>query len=315
MHLLSVIVPNYNHSVFLSRCLNAVLDQSFQDYEIVIVDDGSTDDSLDVIRSFQNKFPDKIRLFENGINRGIVPTVNRAIEVCRGEYIVFLSADDVILPGYFEEAVALLKRYPNAGGCATYQYFYKEDEPTDILEFKNTHIDKPTFYDPISYREALRKFNCFIYGAAIILKKSSVMRCGGYHDLGACSDWLVVFAIAFRDGLCILPKPFVLVRQSRNSFSSNAPSGIAVLPKVLELLNGSFKDVKNAFFDSQIVLQLGLSRRHIVKCLFVPGYHFQFFKLGLELLMNSRQRKTRDSSVVFQKCENAELVQRARNLK
>lgn len=134
-----------------------------------------------------------------------------------------------------------------------------------------------------------------------------MVNCKGYHDLGACSDWLLVFSIALREGLCILPEPCVLIRQSKNSFSSRALSGVAVLPMVLDLLETTFIDVKNAFFESLIILQLGIGIKEIIKYSFRKGYTYHFLKLGLVKLLCFKQNIMRKSSVVFVEHNNLDL--------
>ena len=113
----TVIITNYNRSNLLAEAIASVTSQSFQDYELLIADDGSEDDSLEVIEKFQREFPARIRpLTHPGhSHRGIVATYKLAISKARGEYVAFLEHDDRWSPGYLENKVEILQTHPEVG--------------------------------------------------------------------------------------------------------------------------------------------------------------------------------------------------------
>jgi len=94
MPYLSVIVANYNNSQYLPDCLDSVLCQTYQDLEILVCDDCSTDDSLNVLKKYQQRYPDKIRLLCNDRNQGVTRSRHLAIEEASGEYLTTLDSDD-----------------------------------------------------------------------------------------------------------------------------------------------------------------------------------------------------------------------------
>lgn len=96
--LISIIIPCYNAAPWLAQAIQSCLDQSYRPIEIIIVDDGSTDGSLDIIKHFASLYPDLIRL-ETQANRGAPAARNRGFELSRGEYIQWLDADDLLAPG------------------------------------------------------------------------------------------------------------------------------------------------------------------------------------------------------------------------
>jgi glycosyltransferase involved in cell wall biosynthesis len=110
----TVIVTSFNRAELLREAIQSVLDQDFQDFEIVVVDDGSEDHSLQVIESFREREPGRIRLctHRNGENRGIQETHLLGIREARGEYIAFLDNDDYWSPDYLASKVALLRAHP-----------------------------------------------------------------------------------------------------------------------------------------------------------------------------------------------------------
>src|SRR2546429_8407572 len=110
---LSVIVPNYNHARFLPNCLEAILRQSEQPFEIIVIDDDSTDNSVEVIEAFKKRSP-IIRFYRHDQNRGVVSGMNRGLELARGDYGYYAAADDQVFPGFFEKALRLLNDHPQA---------------------------------------------------------------------------------------------------------------------------------------------------------------------------------------------------------
>lgn len=98
----SIIIPMYNAERYIKLCINSILHQTFQDFEIIIVDDASTDDSVNICRELygNNK---KVRLLCNEKNHGPGMTRNRALEIARGEYIFFVDSDDLIIPKALEK--------------------------------------------------------------------------------------------------------------------------------------------------------------------------------------------------------------------
>jgi glycosyltransferase involved in cell wall biosynthesis len=111
----SVVIPLYNKGPYIARALNSVLAQTFQDFEVIVVDDGSTDDGAEVVRSFEDP---RIRLIQQE-NRGVSAARNRGIEVARAELIAFLDADDEWLAGHLKILVRLRAKYPEAGAYGT----------------------------------------------------------------------------------------------------------------------------------------------------------------------------------------------------
>jgi glycosyltransferase involved in cell wall biosynthesis len=108
----SVVVKSYNHAAFIGETIRSILDQSFQDFEIVVTDDGSSDGTPDVVRAFSDP---RIRLEVFPHNRGISQAMNATIARARGKYIATLNSDDFALPGRLERQTAFLEAHPNIG--------------------------------------------------------------------------------------------------------------------------------------------------------------------------------------------------------
>jgi glycosyltransferase involved in cell wall biosynthesis len=114
---ITVILPVYNAANYLLEAIESILNQSFKDFELIIINDGSTDDSEIIINSILDK---RIRYIKNDGNKGLIYTLNRGIEEATGVYIVRMDADDVSLPTRFEKQYAYMEQNPDVGACGTY---------------------------------------------------------------------------------------------------------------------------------------------------------------------------------------------------
>lgn len=104
--LVSVIMPAYNAEGYIADAVSSILDQSWQNFELIIVDDASTDATADVLRGFSDP---RIRLLKNDSNRGIAASTNRAIDVCKGEYLALMDDDDISLPDRLKAQLTFLE--------------------------------------------------------------------------------------------------------------------------------------------------------------------------------------------------------------
>ena len=105
----SIIIPLYNKANFIAKTLNSVLNQTYTDFEVVIVNDGSTDNSLEIVQIFDDK---RIKLFTTK-NQGVSATRNFGIKQSQGDYIAFLDADDIWEEKFLETINKLILSFPN----------------------------------------------------------------------------------------------------------------------------------------------------------------------------------------------------------
>ena len=112
--LISVILPNYNHSDYIKLALNELLKQEKFIHEIIIIDDCSTDNSVKIINNII-KSSKKIKFFKNTKNIGCIKTQNKAISLSNGNFLYFAAADDFILPNFFEKCFKAFNLHPYCG--------------------------------------------------------------------------------------------------------------------------------------------------------------------------------------------------------
>ena len=152
----SVIIPLYNKGPYIARALNSVLKQTIQDFEIVVVDDGSTDEGVRVVREYKDQ---RIRLIQQE-NHGVSAARNRGIREARAELIAFLDADDEWLPGFLTTILRLKENYPEAGLFVT--AYCKQG--TNTKHFMKNKAISPKPWEGI----IPRFFNTALYGDFII---------------------------------------------------------------------------------------------------------------------------------------------------
>jgi glycosyltransferase involved in cell wall biosynthesis len=203
---LSVIVPNYNHAQHLPVCLRSILSQSVTPLEIIVLDDTSTDNSVEVIRQFAAENP-KLRLIQNEKNLGVLANVDKGLSLARGEYVFLQAADDEVRPGLFEKSLTLLAQYPQAGLSCTIADW--REAATGL----NWHMgvgmaDRPAYLSPKQLVHLERQRRLFIASHTVILKRSALLAAGKFFpELRAFADWFTCCVIGFRHGICFVPEP------------------------------------------------------------------------------------------------------------
>jgi len=113
----SVIMPVYNAGLYLHRAVSSILSQTFQDFEFLVIDDGSTDGSQEVVRSFSDK---RIRFIQNSQNTGVASTLNKGLNLASSKYIARMDGDDISAPTRLISQVALLERKCHLGICGAW---------------------------------------------------------------------------------------------------------------------------------------------------------------------------------------------------
>ncbi len=121
--LVSVVVKAYNHAPYVAQTIRSILEQSFEDFELVITDDGSTDATPEIIAGFTDP---RIRFERFAVNRGIATAMNATVRRARGEFIAILNSDDFALPGRLAKQVAFLRERP--GVAAVFSLPLQVDE-------------------------------------------------------------------------------------------------------------------------------------------------------------------------------------------
>lgn len=247
---------NYNDAHLIREALEAILLQSHRPDEVLVVDDGSTDNSIEVIESFCRRDP-LVRLVRNDRNRGVVLSANGNIDRASGDYLFFACADDRVLPGFFEKSMRALAEHPQAGLVCSDPVWLEDD----ILRTAPLGLSAgPRYFTPQDLVQAERRHHVMIPGHTSVVKRSAVLGAGKLlADLKWYSDWFMNFVIAFRHGLCYLPEGLSAMRVSATSYSGK-PRPWPVQRDVLDALvrrlhSPDYCDVLPLFLESGVLAQ------------------------------------------------------------
>ena len=168
MKKISIILPVYNAEKYISQTLDSIINQSFSDYELIIIDDGSTDDSSKIINNYRD---DRIKYYKNIKNSGIVFSLNRGLEIASSEYIARIDSDDICLKDRLLHQFEFLEANKNVGVCScNIKYIDASGNEGEIIKM------------PLSSDET--KIN-FLFGNPIIhpasmFRRELALRVGGY---------------------------------------------------------------------------------------------------------------------------------------
>ncbi|MBD3879035.1 MAG: glycosyltransferase [Quinella sp. 1Q5] len=220
----SVILTSYNHAAYVAAAIDSVLNQTFTDFELLIVDDGSQDNSQDIIKAFDDS---RIKIFLYKENRGPVLAVNEAIKSARGKYIAIHHSDDLWTPDKLEKQVAFLDANEDFAACFTWVEFI--DERGAFYDLDDDDFYKRVFEQP--NRTRTEWLNYFFYNTNCLCHPSAMLRREVYekynlldaHGFWQLPDYLMWIRLCFHEELFILPErltKFRLRRLRQENFSA-----------------------------------------------------------------------------------------------
>jgi|GEM_PF-1406364 len=219
---LSVILPNFNHGDLIARALHALANQTPAAHEIIVVDDGSTDDSVTVIEALRRRYK-SIQLIRHSTNQGIVASVKTALEGATGEYLLFASSDDFVLPGLFGHALRGLSANPAAAFfCAGVALIDARDH---VIGVRPVTVPRQVrgYLSPADVRRVIRSTDFWALGTSTVYRRRPLADIG-YFDarLGSLGDALANRLLAFRHGFYFDPAVLAVYNKDPMSFSGRS---------------------------------------------------------------------------------------------
>ena len=144
--LVSILMPLHNKEPYISEAIKSVLNQTYPNIELIIIDDGSTDESFDIAKQFES---DRVSLYKQN-NRGVSAARNTAFEYSKGDFIQYLDADDILDIRKIEEQVNILRGYPNSTLATAKRFYFKKEldeiwQPKELLILEKNYDDMSAF--------------------------------------------------------------------------------------------------------------------------------------------------------------------------
>jgi len=175
--MISVILPAYNAQDTIAEAIQSIVDQTYEDWELIIINDGSTDGTKSVIQTFKDN---RIKFYDNLGNKGLVFTLNRALSIARGFYIARMDADDISLPTRFEMQINYIEKYNlDLIGCMTERI---DMNGNCVIPIANQS------YSPTTITKCIKYDNCIAHPTWLGRKKI-FEELGGYRNFHACEDY------------------------------------------------------------------------------------------------------------------------------
>ena len=196
----SIIIPTYNRRDFLREAIRSVLEQSFRDFELIVVDDGSDDGTREMI---QREFPGLLTyLYQE--NQGVSRARNRGLKLAQGEFVAFLDSDDLWLPRKLERQMAFMQSQPKAQICYTDEIWIRRGVRVNP---KKKHAK----YSGWIYPRCLPL--CIISPSSALMRRGLLEEVGGFdEELPVCEDYDLWLRISARHPVHFLPEKLIIKR-------------------------------------------------------------------------------------------------------
>lgn len=247
----SVIVPNYNHAPYLHKRLDSVYEQTYRDFEVILLDDCSTDNSRDILAIYAEK-PNTIFVPNQSNSGSVFRQWQKGVSLSQGEYIWIAESDDFASPYFLKRVVRLMERHPEVG--LVYSQSWLVDSQDAILgdaSYWTNDLDSQRWkHSFINHgRDEIRRFlvykNTIPNASGILIRRTVLEKCGGVIDqpFRLCGDWLQWIKILAYSDIGFVPECLNYWRQKTSNARVKSAGtlewieGEKVLSQACEILN------------------------------------------------------------------------------
>ncbi|MDO8140583.1 MAG: glycosyltransferase [Candidatus Brocadiales bacterium] len=238
--LVSVILPTYNCAAFLPHSIGSILAQTYHSYEVIVVDDGSTD----ITREALHPFMQKIKYIRFEYNKGLPTARNAGIQSAQGKYIAFIDADDLWLPDKLETDVGYFQQHPEVS-----MVFSKHINIDDRGCVIDGNIRKQLPYGNIFI--PLYMEQNFIISSSVVVRKEVFETAGLFDErFFNCQDWDMWLRIAFHFKAVGINKTLVKYRHNPHSLSKNRNNVLKYQKIVIDKIYTAFKSTENGITET-----------------------------------------------------------------
>lgn len=219
--MITVVIPLYNKAPFISRTLDSVAAQTYTDFEVVVVDDGSTDGSSEIVENHPcSTLNAKLKLIRQS-NAGVSAARNRGIAEAQGEHIAFLDADDEWKPDYLATQMSLVEKYPQCDVFATNYEFRDEKGSTTPTIIRKLPFDGENG-ELTNYFEVASRSHPPLWTSAVMVRKSAIESVGGFPvGIKSGEDLLTWARLVARYRIAWSRKVLAVFFRDENSFNND----------------------------------------------------------------------------------------------
>lgn len=244
---LTIVLPTYNHAHYIAQSLDSVFAQTQLPDRVLLLDDGSTDNTAEVVRPYLDRVP-RIDYIRMPSNRGVIAMLNAGLDMTETEFVLFLAADDMLAPEAVAQSLAALNKSPQAAVCGMFAQLIDETglpmrRPRDF-DFG----DRPRFVAPDECLARLYRDGGLFGGNGTTYRTALLKSAGGFSsDLLSFCDGFRIQDLALRYGVCVVPAALAFWRQRKTSYAAIGRSQPDVSLAILEAVRTKSKDPRAVF--------------------------------------------------------------------
>ncbi|OGH95891.1 MAG: hypothetical protein A2039_03190 [Candidatus Melainabacteria bacterium GWA2_34_9] len=222
---ISIIMPSYNYADLITEAINSVIIQTYKDWELIIVDDGSKDNSLEVINQYVQKYPN-IKLFthNNNENKGLKETIKLGLEKCSGKYIAFLESDDYWKDDYLSKKIDIFNQNPDVKLVFnSVNLFGDEKLITDFkkrfkIHYKDIDEMNLSYFRPEDIAHYFMVMNMIASFSCTMIEKTALQECNFETPREAWLDWWLYTQIVFKHPIYYINEKLTYWRKHPDSY-------------------------------------------------------------------------------------------------
>jgi alpha-1,3-rhamnosyltransferase len=250
----SVVVPSYNHAQFIERCLRSIFNQTLPPFKLLVIDDGSKDDSVKIIERILKDAPFNCELIARS-NRGLCATLNEGFDLTSGNYFAYLGSDDFWLPEFLEYRIRTLESRPNALLCFGHAYIINEkDQITDCT------ADWANYVDGNVQRMLLSDIGPI---SSSVVYKRSALEHHKWNELSKLEDYELYLQLSLEGDFAFDPRILSAWRVHENNTSGHTIMFIEEIIKAQNKLIEKFNLSYEEFKDIQAKLKFRCAEHYI----------------------------------------------------
>lgn len=274
MPTISVIVPNYNHAPYLRQRLDSIFNQTFQDFEVIILDDCSTDNSKEIIEEYRN-YPQVSHVVYNEINSGSpFKQWAKGFDLAKGEYIWIAESDDWAERTFLENTVQIIEKKEVSLVFTNSVWVFERD-----FQKENNVFPKDTFLlgNDFLFRKMITK-NAICNASCVLFKKETLSKIPSYYQtFKALGDWVLWIEFCLRENVYYISKPLNFFRQHTSN-----------LTKKNVLLGNTYQESFKVYDYIKTYRNIPLLKRHIVATFFLTYPQ----KIGIDISKSQIYKET-----------------------
>ncbi len=256
--IVSVIIPNFNHSNFLKQRIDSILNQTFKDFELIILDDCSTDNSRAIINQYKTDNPEIVTCFNEEPSGSSFAQWNSGVKMANGEFIWIAESDDIASVDFLEKTVQVLKENPDAGLVFSDSRIINEQNGIEYLAsdrnnaFTNSKLAK-YFNREGGKTSSPHLFweNPIVNVSSVLFRKASYLKTGGADpSMKFCGDWMLYLKMFLISDIRYIPETLNIFRlHSGSGYHTYYRSNILLREKIKIF----YYIIKNTEFSLQLI--------------------------------------------------------------